>query len=153
MRDRISSRETVLRILFIILSVVWMGVLFYLSSLAPDFKLPFVSTNCFLLNDNVTPKIFHFINFGILSLLYLCGMKKGIRLSDAKLRVFILSLLVSVFYAAVDEYHQSFVPGRHPLVTDVFIDASGAFTFLFAIFFLRRRTSSQNVCASGGEEW
>ena len=45
-------------------------------------------------------------------------------------RVFWLTLLfslgVAVPYAALDEWHQSFVPGRGPGVKDVLIDSAGA---------------------------
>lgn len=33
-----------------------------------------------------------------------------------------------VLYAASDEWHQSFVPGRHPSAWDVLIDGAGALT-------------------------
>lgn len=36
------------------------------------------------------------------------------------------ALLVATFYAATDEYHQSFVPSRGPSVHDVMINACGA---------------------------
>ena len=37
-----------------------------------------------------------------------------------------LALLVSVTYAAADEFHQTLVPGRGGAITDVLIDAAGA---------------------------
>jgi VanZ family protein len=36
------------------------------------------------------------------------------------------ALLFSALYASSDEYHQSYVPGRHPAVTDVMIDTTGS---------------------------
>lgn len=38
---------------------------------------------------------------------------------------FLTALLGTVFYAATDEFHQLFVPGRSGLATDVLIDAAG----------------------------
>jgi len=38
----------------------------------------------------------------------------------------IISLCISIVYAASDEYHQSFTPDRFPSVIDVGIDAVGA---------------------------
>jgi hypothetical protein len=35
------------------------------------------------------------------------------------------TLLIVFLYAATDEFHQSFVPTRTPLVSDVFIDTVG----------------------------
>jgi len=37
------------------------------------------------------------------------------------------ALAAAVAYGAVDEWHQSFVPGRHPELADVAADALGAF--------------------------
>jgi VanZ family protein len=36
------------------------------------------------------------------------------------------ALLFSALYASSDEFHQSFVPTRHPAVTDVLIDTTGS---------------------------
>ncbi len=37
-----------------------------------------------------------------------------------------LPLIIAALYAAADEYHQTFIPGRYGCVTDVFIDSTGA---------------------------
>jgi len=37
-----------------------------------------------------------------------------------------LALIVAVFYAVTDEWHQTFVPGRTPSVGDIGLDALGA---------------------------
>jgi VanZ family protein len=42
------------------------------------------------------------------------------------------ALLIVFLYAATDEYHQSFVPGRTALFSDVCIDTGGAAIALFA---------------------
>jgi VanZ family protein len=44
------------------------------------------------------------------------------------------TLLVVFLYAALDEFHQSFVPTRTPLVSDVFIDTAGAAIGLLALW-------------------
>lgn len=50
-----------------------------------------------------------------------------------------------VVYAALDEWHQSFQPGRVPLVSDVFIDALGAaFALLLVRVYLRKKQSENN---------
>ncbi len=43
-----------------------------------------------------------------------------------KIRPYGLAFLIAVLYSATDEWHQSFVPGRHPTLTDIGIDALGA---------------------------
>lgn len=52
------------------------------------------------------------------------------------LRLAIVPAVFSVFYAISDEWHQSFVPGRSPLLSDVFIDSSGiGIAALLSFFF------------------
>ena len=53
-----------------------------------------------------------------------------------------LSWKFTVLYAASDEWHQSFVPGRHPQLTDVLIDACGAATGLLIFWWLQRRAQA-----------
>jgi VanZ family protein len=48
------------------------------------------------------------------------------------------TLLLVFLYAATDEFHQSFVPTRTPMVRDVFIDTAGGALGLLALWFLRR---------------
>lgn len=65
----------------------------------------------------------HFTEYFILSLLLLRairGENRGIRLAWA-----LLAIAIVACYASLDEFHQSFVPGRTPAVTDVMIDTSG----------------------------
>ena len=37
----------------------------------------------------------------------------------------LLSVLIGFIYACLDEFHQSFIPGRTPLFTDILIDTLG----------------------------
>lgn len=48
--------------------------------------------------------------------------------------LYVLPIIISFLYAATDEYHQLFVPGRSGMFRDVLIDTSGAVfgTLLFA---------------------
>jgi VanZ family protein len=45
------------------------------------------------------------------------------------------TLLLVFLYAASDEFHQSFVPTRTPLVSDVFIDTAGGAIGLLVLWF------------------
>ncbi len=50
------------------------------------------------------------------------------------------ALLLAVLYALSDEFHQSFVPGRHPSWVDALvIDGSGAALMLLAVTSMRKR--------------
>jgi VanZ family protein len=69
-------------------------------------------------------KAAHFTSYLILGIFVLYGfIKSGIKLN----RAFLYSLLLCTAYAASDEFHQLFVPGRGCRVTDVLIDGTGAF--------------------------
>ncbi len=54
------------------------------------------------------------------------------------------SLGIGVLYAISDEFHQSFVPGRGPMVSDVFIDTFGV-VFGMLIILLIIKTLSNKV--------
>ena len=45
-------------------------------------------------------------------------------------------MLVGVLYAASDEFHQSFVPGRSPSIVDVGIDSLGVLTGILAVLII-----------------
>lgn len=65
----------------------------------------------------------HFIEYFILSLLILRGIRAGRR--DARLGWALAAIAVVAGYAALDEFHQSFVPGRTAAVADVLLDTTG----------------------------
>ncbi|MBE6844719.1 MAG: VanZ family protein [Ruminococcus sp.] len=46
----------------------------------------------------------------------------------------VISVFISMVYAVIDEYHQSFTPGRTPMIKDVFIDTAGAILGAAACF-------------------
>ena len=52
------------------------------------------------------------------------------------IRFILLSILFSFLYAATDEFHQLFVPGRSGEFKDVMIDTVGAATGAFLFYFL-----------------
>jgi VanZ family protein len=65
----------------------------------------------------------HFTEYFIFSLLILRGIRhgqKGTRLGWA-----LAAVGVVAGYAALDEFHQSFVPGRTPAFADVLLDTAG----------------------------
>ena len=55
----------------------------------------------------------------------------------------ILSLLVGILYASLDEFHQSFIPGRTAAVTDVLIDTAGVITGILFIFLILKIIQSK----------
>ena len=95
------------------LVILWMGVIFWFSA-QPKEALNFGQST-------LMSKLAHVIEYAIQG--WLIQWARGGR---NRQRVGWLSWLIAVLYAATDELHQSFTPGRTPLVTDVMIDSFGA---------------------------
>ena len=77
----------------------------------------------------ITRKIAHFTEYAILGLL-------AARAFWSWKRWFLISAVLVVVYALLDEYHQSFVPSRTASLFDSFIDILGGIT---ALIFLSRK--------------
>ena len=92
---------------------LWMGVIFWFSA-QPKAALD-------LAQSTLLSKLAHVIEYAVQG--WLIQWARGGR---TRPRAGWLSWLIAVLYAATDELHQSFTPGRTPLVTDVIIDSFGA---------------------------
>lgn len=157
-------RSVRLRVLFLLLAVLWAGVLFYMSSepatesgerstsivaviiktFFPNFETMPETQQTELLSsgDHILRKCTHFATYALLGGL-VCLSSLGFFASPAA--HFCRSLFLSALYAASDEIHQSFVPGRGPALTDVLLDSAGAlcgilFILLVAALILKKQT-------------
>jgi VanZ family protein len=73
--------------------------------------------------NHIVRKNAHFLAYLILGILTMTALRNsGAGISKS----FLLAMLVCVLYAASDEIHQLFVPGRGCQFTDVLIDSAGA---------------------------
>jgi VanZ family protein len=81
-------------------------------------------------------KCAHFFEYFILSLLVLRGIRAGRK--EAHLGWALVAIGMVAGCAALDEFHQSFVPGRGPAVRDVLLDTAGgvAAQLVAALFLL-----------------
>jgi len=122
--------------IFALCSVVWMSLIFYLSSIPGDELGPDI------LIVNLIKKTGHVIIFGVLAALYLSTFQGRKTLVDTRSILFLQSLFLTVLYAVSDEYHQTFTPGRHSSGYDVIIDACGAVTLLGLLFTLKIRRNT-----------
>lgn len=102
--------------------IFWMAIIFFLSS------RPTIKTTEIYWQDFIVKKTAHFIEYAILSFLYIRAFLAS---EVSRKKSFLLAFLISLVYAISDEYHQSFIPGREPRVRDVIIDSMGA---IFAIY-------------------
>ena len=103
----IEFRVSSSRLLLWLPVVLWAGLIFGLSSL-PDLGTGLGTW------DLVLRKIAHFCEYAILGALLLRALGRAE-----------LAVAAGVAYAATDELHQHFVPGRHAAFRDVAIDAAG----------------------------
>lgn len=77
----------------------------------------------------------HGAAFGLLALLCLLGASQATRLEGA--RPWVAALLVTVLAGALDEWHQSWIPGRDAAVADWMADCAGAVVSLTLVFAAR----------------
>jgi VanZ family protein len=83
--------------------------------------------------DELVKKSGHTVGYAILALLYW----RAFEFKDAKRWA---TWLLALLYAITDEFHQSFVPGRHPTIWDVMIfDNFGALISLWLVTQYRKQ--------------
>ena len=89
-------------------------------------------------------KVGHLSEYAVLALLVLRAARLSLRqlVSGWSWRAAGAALAISAAYAATDEIHQSFVPGRTASAADVGIDTAGAVAAL-ALAALRKKSVSQ----------
>lgn len=120
--------------------ILWIGIIFAFSSqVATDSRRlsrgvtvkivevikkvrPKTEINVYLFNRKIR-KLAHFLNYMILGIIITLVLKKK-ELGNKK--IFLFSLLFCILIASLDEYYQSFIPGRGARLKDVFIDSFGA---------------------------
>ena len=139
-----------------ILLLLWMTLIFYLSSQPADLStevsdigvgytteflsLVFYKTNSesiasFLIEHIAyVRKAAHVFEYFVLGIMASMNARELL-----KNRTFSASLIFCFFFAAGDEFHQLFVPGRSGSAVDVLIDMCGAFIGVFLYHqFIRR---------------
>lgn len=104
---------------------VWCSVIFWFSNHS---KISTVESSAV---DFFFKKTAHLVEYAILTVL-IFRATKNIK----------LSIILSILYAASDEFHQSFIPGREPRVRDVIIDATGSTigVILWSKLYLKTKT-------------
>lgn len=106
-------------------AVVWASLIFYMSSRSS------IKTVDVYWQDFLIKKIAHFTEYFIFSVLVYRALSNTTNLSKKKSLV--LSFIITVIYAASDELHQSFIPGRESRIRDVVIDSIGSASALLCL--------------------
>ena len=107
--------------------LLWMVLIFVMSAQPdlPELEEPWL--------DVLLKKTAHFLEYTFLAFLWWRVFSGGGLHAGWPL---IVAGLVSILYAASDEYHQTFVPGRHGWLWDVGVDSAGV---MVALGFIRWR--------------
>jgi len=127
--------------------VIWMGVIFWFShqSTLPTVAEPDV--------QYLISKAAHLTEYAILAVLLLRASYRSLGDRHSPSVAFYLAFGAAVVYAASDEFHQSFTPGRHPSIVDVVIDGGGAVAglILTGVLVTRSRVGMLLIGALVGE--
>ena len=81
----------------------------------------------------------HFLGYGTMSLLWLRAWWMTLPRASYLLQA-VLALIGTALVASSDEFHQSFLPNRTGVPSDVLLDCSGAFVLLLLAYFVVRAT-------------
>jgi VanZ family protein len=126
-------------------AILWMGLIFFLSTDAGSFPntLHFIEPVLRYLFPQMTPhtllsvhrmmrKAAHVAGYAILSYFWFRALNQGERNWSTRSAVWALALSIS--YALLDEYHQTFISSRTASLIDVGIDSLGAFMMQAYLF-------------------
>lgn len=163
MEEKYNGGEKRKGIIFLLLSILWMAVIFMFSAQTGDESgrqsgfladmicklIPFelseggMDTLTFIIR-----KAAHFTEYAVLGALYFetafCFVRQN-RKNEEKTyeaekkslyKTALITTALCMLYAASDEFHQSFTDGRSPAVRDVIIDTCGGFAGNMLVLFI-----------------
>lgn len=85
---------------------------------------------------------YHSIVFFLFNFFLIAAIKgKG----DLKLSIILTAITISIIHGFLDEFHQSFVPGRDSTIKDVFVDAMGIFASSIVYLLAERKKTEFNT--------
>ena len=111
-----------------------MGLIYFLSA-QPDLNSGLGTL------DLILRKLAHATEYALLTLLWAWALRPVTRWNV------VLAAAIAVLYAASDEFHQTFVEGRHGAASDILVDAAGV---VIAIALLRYHRSLRTTAGSRG---
>jgi VanZ family protein len=87
------------------------------------------SQSRFDLVHHIIRKTGHFLGYGILGYLWLRAFTRSLD-HTSRLKCALLAIICTFVVASLDEWHQSFSPGRTATFRDVLLDTSGALVLI-----------------------
>ncbi|MBN1348249.1 VanZ family protein [candidate division KSB1 bacterium] len=121
---------------FYLPALIWAAVIFSLS------HIPYIQTPD--LGFNVTDKMAHFGVYAILGYLVIRAMTLN---QPARMtwRNLLLAGIIAMLYAASDEVHQMFVPGRVAEIGDFIADSSGVICAIVVFWLMSKLLEAMKV--------
>lgn len=115
-------------------AVVWMGVIFYYSSLSEP--MPVMKDKPY---EELVNILSHMAEYAGLSFWFYFGRMNGKPFqANLSMRSLAYAVFASLLYAFSDEIHQIFVPRRMFAVVDLMMDAVGSFIAVLMIWLFKR---------------
>lgn len=134
--DFLNNRK--ISLIYIPLAIYW-SLIFVATSIPTD-EIP----HLFKFQD----KFEHFTAYFLLAILFSFTLHFQEKYIALKKRFFIFSLLILIFYGAIDEIHQMFIPGRIADIYDWLADViGGSFGIVLSYFviMLGQKNKLQNI--------
>ncbi len=88
-------------------------------------------------------KLLHFAEYAIFAVLIYRSMADLFR-RHRLAYIFWVSLAIVMVFAAIDEYYQSYIPGRDSDPFDLLIDITGAALILFLLWYRKKRRTESS---------
>lgn len=104
-------------------AIVWMGVIFVLSSQSTLPKFPRA------VPDKFSEVGGHLTEYAILAVL----CRRALQMAGRTRHPTLWAFVIAVLYGITDEWHQFYVPGRHSDPMDLLVDSIGAFLSLAVV--------------------
>lgn len=145
-RNKVDKRVAIKRIILLVLIILWAWSVFGFSSQDGDessglsrkvAEIFFHTEEALAIAEPIIRKIAHFTEYALGAvLMYLLADTYDYTTKNK----FIIVLILGIWYASIDEIHQTFIPGRSGNIKDVCIDTAGfLFGMCLTILFLNIR--------------
>lgn len=124
---KLTNTQT--RLLYLLATILWAGLIFYLSS------IPDLSSGLPTWQDLILRKVAHIFVFFMFAYLLAHSLNRAQR------HYLLFVIIVGVLYAFIDEVHQLSVMGRQGSARDILFDSIGIF---LAVFIYLRKTKKSS---------
>lgn len=115
-----------------------MGLIVYLSSLSQP-----PETLMEVIDWGPIDKVFHLVEFTVLGVLLARALSYSLR-RILPTSTWIVAFAVAVLFGVSDEWHQSFVIGRHSSISDLIVDIIGSALGVGIVFLRVKRRETQD---------